>query len=282
MRAIAHLSDLHFGRVQGEMLRSLREQLAKTRSDLIVVSGDLTQRARVHEFQQAREFFDSLPIPQIVVPGNHDLSPLYSLSRWRTPLARYMRFITADLQPFFGDDELTVIGINTARATTFKGGRINRLQVIRACERLSSAPARATRIIVTHHPFDLPLSGEGAIVGRARMAMAGFARCRVDMFLSGHLHVSHTGPTAMRYKISGYSALIVEAGTAVSTRVRGEFNSWNLLQIELGIITIQRYTWNLASGRFEVTQTDRYQRGPEGWSRLEGLTPGTDRRIASG
>lgn len=282
MRIIAHLSDLHFGRVDGEVLRGLREELARTRAELVVVSGDLTQRARVHEFVQAREFLDSLPLPQIVVPGNHDLAPLYSLSRWRTPLARYMRSITADLQPFYCDAELAVIGINTARPTTFKGGRINRLQVIRACERLSSAPAKATRIIVTHHPFDLPLSGEGAIVGRARMAMAGFALCRVDMFLSGHLHVSHTGPTATRYKISGYSALIVEAGTAASTRVRGEFNSWNLLQIESGIVTIQRYTWNVAGARFEVTQTDRYQRGSDGWARLEGSAPVSDRRRARG
>ena len=282
MRTIAHVSDLHFGRVDGEVLHGLQEELARTNCELIVVSGDLTQRARVHEFQQAREFLDSLPLPRIVVPGNHDLSPLYSLARWRTPLARYMRLITADLEPFYGDDELAVIGINTARATTFKGGRINRVQVIRACERLSSATATATRIIVTHHPFDLPLSGEGAIVGRARMAMAGFALCRVDMFLSGHLHVSHTGPTAMRYKISGYSALVVEAGTAVSTRVRGEFNSWNLIQIESGVITIQRYTWNVAGGRFEVIQTDRYQRGPDGWALLERPAPLGNRGITSG
>lgn len=282
MRTIAHLSDLHFGRADGAVLRALQQELASAPPELIVVSGDLTQRARIHEFQDARQFLDSLPQPQIVVPGNHDLSPLYSFSRWRTPLARYMRHITPDLQPFYADNEVAVIGINTARATTFKGGRINRLQVIQACGRLSSAPAASTRILVTHHPFDLPLSGEGAIVGRARMAMAGFARCRVDLFLSGHLHVSHTGHTALRYKISGYSALIVEAGTAVSTRVRGEFNSWNLLQIEFGAITIQRNTWNVASGRFEVTQTDRYQRGPGGWDRVEGSAPVSEWRIVSG
>jgi len=281
MRSVAHISDLHFGRLDREVLRGLREELASTRPDLIVVSGDLTQRARVHEFQAAREFLDSLPGPQIVVPGNHDLSPLYSFARWRTPLARYLRHITADLQPFYADEEIAAIGINTARATMVKGGRINRQQVIRACERLSGAPPQGTRIIVTHHPFDLPLNGEGAIVGRARMAMAGFALCRVDLFLSGHLHVSHTGPTATRYQISGYSALIVEAGTAVSTRVRGEFNSWNLLQIEPGGVVIRRFTWDGGQARFGVTQTDSYRRGPEGWATGETTAPVPERRIAT-
>ena len=263
MRLLAHLSDLHFGRVDPVALRGLREELVRVHPHLLVISGDLTQRARIAEFQEAREFLASLPGPQVVVPGNHDLSPFYSAARWRTPLARYMRYITSDLQPFYGDEELAVIGINTARATTVKGGRINRLQVVRACERLSGAPRDAVRIIVTHHPFDLPLSGEGAIVGRARMAMAGFARCGVDLFLSGHLHVSHTGPMATRYQISGYSALIVEAGTAVSSRVRGEFNSWNLLHVEPERVEVQRFTWN--GGRFSVSANSSYQRGPAGW-----------------
>ncbi|HEU5336012.1 MAG TPA: metallophosphoesterase family protein [Terriglobales bacterium] len=263
MRLLAHLSDLHFGRVDPVVLRALREELARIRPHLLVVSGDLTQRARLPEFQQARDFLDSVPGPQVVVPGNHDLSPFYSVARWRTPLARYMRTITADLQPFYGDEEVAVIGVNTARATTVKGGRINRLQVIRACERLSSAPPDAVRIIVTHHPFDLPLNGEGAVVGRARMAMAGFARCGVDLFLSGHLHVSHTGPTTTRYQISGYCALIVEAGTAVSSRVRGEFNSWNLLQIEPGRIGVPRFTWE--GEHFNIAGIEHYGRGRGGW-----------------
>ena len=263
MRLLAHLSDLHFGRVDPAVLRGLREELARIHPHVVVVSGDLTQRARIPEFQDARDFLASLPGPRVVVPGNHDLSPVYSVARWRTPLARYMRYITPDLQPFYADEEVAAIGINTARATTVKGGRINRLQVVRACERLSSAPRDAVRIIVTHHPFDLPLNGEGAIVGRARMAMAGFARCGVDLFLSGHLHMSHTGGTATRYQISGYCALIVEAGTAVSSRVRGEVNSFNLLRIEPGQIVVQRFTWN--GEGFDVAASESYRREPAGW-----------------
>ena len=263
MRLLAHLSDLHFGRLDPVVLRGLREELARAQPHVLVVSGDLTQRARIPEFQQARHFLDSLPGPQVVVPGNHDLSPLYSVARWRTPLARYMRYVTPDLQPFYGDEEMAIIGINTARATTVKGGRISRLQVLRACERLGGAPPDALRIIVTHHPFDLPLSGGGAVVGRASMAMAGFARCGVDLFLSGHLHVSHTGATATRYQISGYCALIVEAGTAVSSRVRGEFNSWNLLRVEPGRVEVQRFTWS--GGRFDVAARESYRRGSAGW-----------------
>src|SRR5436190_8754647 len=93
VRTIAHLSDLHFGRVAPETLSPLRDAVASLRPDLVAVSGDLTQRARKRQFQQARDFLDSLPGPQVVVPGNHDV-PLYNvLARWLWPLENYRRHI---------------------------------------------------------------------------------------------------------------------------------------------------------------------------------------------
>jgi 3',5'-cyclic AMP phosphodiesterase CpdA len=120
---------------------------------------------------------------------------------------------------------------------------------------------------VTHHPFDLPEGhNESDLVGRARMAMETLASCGADLFLAGHLHVSHTMHTATRYRIKGHSALVVQAGTATSSRGRGEENSFNLIRIDKPKIEIDRYTWNQQE-TFEVSLTERFQLTPDGWVR---------------
>ncbi|MGA2129927.1 MAG: metallophosphoesterase family protein, partial [Xanthobacteraceae bacterium] len=219
MRAIAHLSDLHFGRLDRAIPPALIAAVDAARPDVVVVSGDLTQRARRQEFADAGRFLDDLPAPRIVVPGNHDV-PLYNVvSRLLKPLARYQRYITEDLEPFYADDEIAVLGINTSRSLTLKNGRINRQQVARSLARLARCGAGVTRIIVTHHPFDVPDTGDThGLVGRAAMAMAAFSEHGVDLILSGHLHVSRVSDSVARYKVAGRALLVIQAGTATSTR----------------------------------------------------------------
>jgi 3',5'-cyclic AMP phosphodiesterase CpdA len=80
MRVLVHLSDIHFGRVNPSLLAPLVKTINEIEPDLVAVSGDLTQRARSHQFREARAFLDSLPQPQIIVPGNHDIAqPLLAL-----------------------------------------------------------------------------------------------------------------------------------------------------------------------------------------------------------
>src|SRR3954447_26019387 len=106
MRTIAHLSDLHFGRTDPDVVRGAIDAVRRLQPDLTVISGDLTQRARSHQFRAARAFLDRLPKPQIVVPGNHDI-PLWNVfARSFSPLRKYRRIITGDLAPFFADDEI--------------------------------------------------------------------------------------------------------------------------------------------------------------------------------
>lgn len=269
MRILAHLSDTHFGRIQPATVNALIAAITEAKPDIVIVSGDLTQRAKEREFQEARHFLEALPSPQIVVPGNHDV-PLYNvLARAVRPLRKYQRYITKDLEPFYCDDEIAIVGINTARALTFKNGRINRQQVARSCARLEACGENRTRIIVSHHPFDLPETHElRGLVGRAHMAMSGFARCRVDLILSGHLHSSHTSESAPRYRIPGHSALIIHAGTATSTRTRGELNSFNIIQISGSSASIQCLTWTRDRGSFFLSETAQFQRTPAGWSRV--------------
>jgi 3',5'-cyclic AMP phosphodiesterase CpdA len=268
VRTVLHLSDLHFGRTNPAALAPLLAAAKEIAPDLVVVSGDLTQRARAWQFREARDFLARLPQPQIVVPGNHDV-PLYNvLFRFLRPLAGYRRYITEDLEPYHRDSELAAIGINTARSLTFKGGRINEAQVARVREKLCALPAATTRIIVTHHPFDLPEGRTDAdLVGRARMAMEAFVACGADVIASGHLHVFHMGHTAIRYRLPGRSALLVQAGTATSTRERGEPNSFNVLRIDPPRLTVERHAFDDARRRFAPAAAESFERIGDSWER---------------
>lgn len=268
MRTIVHLSDLHFGRVNPLLLDPLLAVVREVKPDLVAISGDLTQRARSYQFQQARSFLDALPKPQIVVPGNHDI-PLHNLfARFMEPLTKYKRYITDDLQPSYEDKEVVIVGVNTARSLVFKGGRINESQVSRLREKFCSFGEEVVKVVVTHHPFDLPEGhDERDLVGRAKMAMTGLAACGADLFLAGHLHISHTGHTK-RYNIHGYSALVVQAGTATSTRERGEVNSFNVLRIAYPAIAVEKFAWNASTTSFAVSTVEKFEHSDEGWIRV--------------
>jgi 3',5'-cyclic AMP phosphodiesterase CpdA len=267
MRALVHLSDLHFGRVDEALLAPLRELVHRLDPDVVVVSGDLTQRARSEQFEAARAWLDTLPEPQIVVPGNHDISLYNVFRRFVQPLDRYRRYITDDLSPVYVDEEIAIVGINTARSLTFKDGRVNEEQVAQIHAKLDRLSPALTRIVVTHHPFDLPENSKDAeVVGRAQMAMQAFARCGVDVLMAGHLHASHAGNTAERYRIADYAALVVQAGTATSTRGRGEVNSFNVLRVESGRVEVDRYGWNAVHGEFSLMNTEKFIRSANVWT----------------
>jgi 3',5'-cyclic AMP phosphodiesterase CpdA len=185
------------------------------------------------------------------------------------PLERYKRYITEDLDPVFIDDEIAVLGVNTARSLTWKDGRVNREQVEKIRATLSSLDPAITRVVVTHHPFDLPKGAEDDpddLVDRAQMAMDVFAECGVDLLMAGHLHLSHAGNTQARYKISEYAALVVQAGTATSTRGRGEVNSFNVIRIERERIEVDRYGWDTVHNRFQVLNTEKFLRSGNIWT----------------
>jgi 3',5'-cyclic AMP phosphodiesterase CpdA len=241
---------------------------------VVVVSGDLTQRAKPHEFREARRFLDTLPMPQIVVPGNHDI-PLYNvLQRFVMPLRKFRRFISSDTEPTYVDDEIVVVGVNTARSMVFKGGRINEAQVEHVRAKLCNLDDRLVKLVVTHHPFDLPDGWDADhIVSRAGMAMPMLARCGADILLAGHVHMSHAGDTTARYKIGDFAALVVQAGTATSTRARGETNSFNVLTIDSGEVSVERYAWDPALADFARSTREVFVRTRSGWQRRTGAEP---------
>ncbi|QJE03017.1 metallophosphoesterase [Massilia forsythiae] len=267
MRTLVHLSDLHFGRVDPALLDPLRNLIHELAPDVVVVSGDLTQRAKSEQFEEARAWLDTLPGPQIVVPGNHDISLYNVFRRFVLPLERYKRYITDDLDPVYIDDEIAVLGVNTARSLTVKDGRLNKEQVEKIRTTLAGLDPKITRVVVTHHPFDLPPGSEDDdLVDRAGMAMQAFSEVGVDLLMAGHMHVSHAANTSARYKISEYAALVVQAGTATSTRGRGEVNSFNVLRIENQRIEVDRYGWDTVHGKFQLLNTEKFLRSGNIWS----------------
>jgi 3',5'-cyclic AMP phosphodiesterase CpdA len=267
VRTIAHLSDLHFGAADPVVVEALLASVAAVAPDLVVVSGDLTQRARRQQFVHARAFLDALPHPQLVVPGNHDV-PLYNVwSRFVRPLAGFRRHITTDAHPVHVDDEIAVFGADTTRSFTIQDGGLRPSDVAVLSRQLAGAADSVMKIVVCHHPFD-PLAGR-----RARMTLPRPAADAVsmllshgaDVFLTGHLHVSYVGGTTTRYEVAGRSAIVVEAGTATSVRGRGETNSFNVLRCERGRIAIERMAWDPDAGVFIRAHRDRYERATDGW-----------------
>ncbi len=271
MRTIAHISDVHFGREDPAIVEGLLRAVAAAEPDIVVVSGDLTQRARKRQFRAARAFLRDLPaVPQVVIPGNHDISLTDMVDRAIKPFKRFRRYITDDLEPYFEDEEVAISGINTVRLSTVNNGRIKRRQVGIACQQLNGAGAGRARIVVTHHPMDVvPEDRRQRLVSRSRAAMKQFMGCGVDLFLSGHLHTGRTIATSARYKLKGYSAVVVHAGTAVSTRTRGQANEWNIVRLAdvgpaSGRIEVQPMLWEKT--KFKPMPIERYVKGEGGWA----------------
>ncbi|MEJ7616544.1 MAG: hypothetical protein WKF30_06150 [Pyrinomonadaceae bacterium] len=139
-----------------------------------------------------------------------------------------------------------------------------------------------TKIVVTHHPFDVPPGQDDAdLLGRAEMAMQTLARCGADVLLAGHLHLSHTGHSAARYHVEGHSALVVHAGTATSTRGRGETNSFNVIRVDHPHIEIERVSWRTETGNFITFLTERFIHTSAGWVRLADAPPTVEDTVAS-
>ena len=266
MKTLIHLSDIHFGRVDEAVVAAIVPVIHGLSPDVVVVSGDLTQRARPDEFRAARRFLDELPKPQIVVPGNHDV-PLYNLfQRFGSPLAKYCRFIGDDLEPFYADNEIAVAGINTARSLTFKHGRVNEGQMRRLHDRFAPLDDSVTKIVVTHHPFDLPEGFDPKhLVGRAAQAMEVFLKAGADVLLAGHLHTRHIATTATRYPVHGRAALVVQAGTATSTRGRGETNSFNRIVSDGDRLEVEHWALGPGEGRFHPASSQTFTWVTSGW-----------------
>jgi 3',5'-cyclic AMP phosphodiesterase CpdA len=248
MARLAHLSDLHFGAHDDRLVEALERSMDALKPDLIVISGDFTQRARTEQFSEACHFLERLRDSGhdvLGVPGNHDV-PLYDvLRRFLTPLARYQRFIDGTLCPFVQLPGVAVLGINTARSLTFKNGRINKEQVDFIRDTFARTAGETVRVLVTHHPLFALTIGEQAerAIGRQELALDAIEESGVDMLLAGHNHHA-TSQDASDLVTRAGGVLVVQAGTATSTRVREQEQSFNTIRIDDGSVTVKVSGWN--------------------------------------
>lgn len=223
MTRLIHLSDLHFGATTPGLLDPLCQKVAELAPDLVVISGDLTQRARAAQFAEARAFIARLRAPVICVPGNHDI-PLWNIwQRLFRPWTPWMHHFSNILEPDWRCDRLVVVGLNTADPRAWKRGRITPAQLDRVARRFADAGPRA-RIVVMHHPLEhLPEETQWLMAG-ATEALQRLPEVGAQIVLSGHIHVSHAGPFT-----AAPGLIFVQAGTGLSYRRRAEANAFNLL-----------------------------------------------------
>jgi 3',5'-cyclic AMP phosphodiesterase CpdA len=275
MARLVHLSDLHFGAHDEDLVEAVESKIDELKPDLVVISGDFTQRARVEQFKDACDFLERLRErghEVLGVPGNHDV-PLYDvLRRFLSPLNRYRRFIDETLCPFVELPGVAVLGINTARSLTFKDGRVSRDQVEFIGDTFARTPSEAVRVLVTHHPLFAVQVGEQVerAVGRNELALDAIEEAGVDLLLAGHAHHASVHSANELVTRAG-GALVIQAGTATSTRTREQNQSFNVIDIGDGQVTLTVECWG--GDVFSPMDARRYESRDGVWRILKAAEP---------
>jgi predicted MPP superfamily phosphohydrolase len=245
---LLHLSDLHFGTEHSLITDALTQMCNMLPLEAIAISGDLTQRARRIQFQAFYDFFDSLGVPWIVVPGNHDI-PLFHLPRrMMNPFGHYEQIFGAT-ETTLETEHFYLVGVNSVSPKHHTQGRITHKQITETGERLLLGKTGKKRIILSHQPFRvLRAYQKKDIPSHAAEAVQHWAHCGLDALLHGHFHVPVVLPLKEYFGLHK-EVLDVKAGTAVSHRLRYNVpNSVNIIHTDL---QVDRYDFNLASNQFE-------------------------------
>ena len=228
MTVLLQISDTHFGTEQPPVMAALLAMAAEQRPAVVVLSGDITQRARPAQFSAARAFVDRFGVPVLAIPGNHDIALFDLWSRFTRPYARHAAAFGPELEPVHETAQLLVLGVNTTRAWRHQHGEVSAAQIERVARRLAAASAQQLRVVVVHQPAAVPdeRNRPHLLRGHAQ-ALRAWAAAGADVVMGGHLHLPYT------LQVPGLARrlCVVQAGTAVSSRTRAEVpNSVNLLR----------------------------------------------------
>ena len=259
MSVVLHISDTHFGTELPPVVDALVALAAQQHPDLVVLSGDITQRARPSQFRAAKAFVDRLGAPLLAVPGNHDIALFDLWSRLTSPYARYTKAFGGNLEPVHASSDLLVIGVNTTRAWRHKNGEVSSAQIDRVAGLLAAASPRQLRVVVVHQPIAVVRASDerNRLHGWAA-AQQAWARAGADVVMGGHIHLPYVAalPGLAR------PMWVVQAGTALSSRVRsGVPNSVNLLRwpAEGGSCRVEQWDFAADQGAFVCVGTTSIQ-----------------------
>ena len=256
---LLHISDTHFGTTRPAVLAALQNHVKAHGANLLVVSGDLTQRARRRQFAAAADYLrtlEGLGIHQrLIIPGNHDLPLFNLLARFLTPYGNYQRHFGDELEPVFANDQLLVIGLNTTAPKRHKNGLVSDQQIEQVAARLALAAPWQTRILVAHQPFGSREPGNLADIQiNAHRALQRWAEAGLDLVMGGHLHLPYVLPLNRQYPDLARPIWIVQCGTTLSSRRRhGQPNSLNRLTIK-GRGQVQVEQWDFHQDAFVLVK----------------------------
>ena len=238
MSVLLHIADTHFGTERRPVVEALLALAAQQQPDLVVLAGDVTQRARLGQFRAAKAFVDRLGAPVLAVPGNHDIALFDPWARLTRPYARWAGAFGADLEPVHASAELLVVGVNTTRAWRHKNGEVSAAQIDRVAGLLATASPQQLRVVVVHQPAAVIRSRDRANLLRGHQAaLQAWSVAGADLVLGGHIHLPYTlAPQGLARRL-----WVLQAGTAVSSRTRAEVpNSVNIVR------------WNEPSGAHDA------------------------------
>lgn len=248
---ILHLSDLHFGTEKLACVSAIRNFCLKHSIEAVVVSGDLTQRARYKQFYACKHFLDSLKLPYLVVPGNHDI-PLYNvLNRVLNPFTRYQLFF-GNMEKTLETDHFYIMGINSIRRRYHTRGHISLAQIQRIDQALKQAPAHKIKLIVAHQPFYTPPNDPHGVKDcpmLGRIALESWSKHGLNGLLHGHLHRSAVYDLNQIYHLGAvHPVLDIHAGTAMSYRLHhGLTNGFNVIDCQGNV---QHYSFDVQQKEF--------------------------------
>ena len=269
MGRLLHLSDLHFGAERKGLVAPLIALARRLRPDAVVISGDLTQRARAGQFSAAAGLIGQLPRPVLCIPGNHDM-PLHNpLARLFWPYRAYCKVAGPDLEPVVETADLLMVGVNTSDPYVWQRGTLRPASLRHVAAVFAGARPGQLRVVALHHPLTTPRATGKTPMKGADTGSEALARAGADVILSGHLHLWAAAPFALRK--GARSMLCVQAGTSLSSRLRGEDNDLNVIDFDHGLVTVTRWRTVGEALEYMPESVTRYQQdcADTGWGRQE-------------
>lgn len=255
MSTLVQISDTHFGTEQPEVVEALLALVHSIGPQVVVFSGDITQRARRVQFDAAQRFVEQLAVPRVLaIPGNHDI-PLFNLAQriW-SPYRNYMHAFGASLEPELESDDFLIVCVNTTRPSRHKNGEVSPEQIEQVARRLRQGRAEQLRIVVTHQPVHIVRQSDSKnLLHGYRYAVRAWCAAGADIIMGGHIHLPYVVRLREHFAELGRDAWAVQAGTAVSRRIRENIpNSVNVLVHAAGegISRVERWDFDPSARAF--------------------------------